>query len=270
VLSNAQVDRLGDRLREGQISEDDLVLLDEHRRVARSAYERVVERLRSVGLAPTGRPGKSTRSVVDKLQRENIRLSQMQDIAGCRVVVTDIAQQTRQVSAISRMFERVAIADRRAAPSNGYRAVHFIVRDWITPVEIQLRTTLQHTWAEVSEKLADMHGTNVKYGKGPADVLEPLASFSRDVESFENVALRYVEARALVEAKQRGIHQDRARTSKGSLSPSMASSLSVPLRQRETQLRLLKHSIISVERAMNQAHETIRRNLENLVDVLHR
>src|SRR2546422_4790511 len=76
-LSKTQVDRLGDRLRKGGISETDLRLLDSYRRSFAEAYECVVRRIRDqLKLEPTGRPAKSTTSIVDKLQRESVRLSQ--------------------------------------------------------------------------------------------------------------------------------------------------------------------------------------------------
>ncbi|SRR6266496_656574 len=97
-LRKNQIDRLGDRLRKGDISEEDLRLLDSYRRSFTDAYDEVVGKIRDqLGLEPTGRPAKSTTSIIDKLQRETIRLSQMQDIAGCRIVVPLLASQDEAV-----------------------------------------------------------------------------------------------------------------------------------------------------------------------------
>lgn len=91
--SKGDIDRLGNRLREA-VSPDDLRLLDTYRLSFASAYEAVLRQVRiSHGPAVSGRPAKSTTAIVDKLRRETIRLSQMQDIAGCRVVVADTAEQ---------------------------------------------------------------------------------------------------------------------------------------------------------------------------------
>lgn len=100
VLSRTQVDRLGERLRRGEVSDDDLRQLDIYRRSFADPYTAVVPVLRDdLGLAPTGRPAKSTKSIVDKLNRGTARLSQVQDIAGCRVVTADIGEQDRVVKA---------------------------------------------------------------------------------------------------------------------------------------------------------------------------
>ena len=127
-MSKSDLDRLGDRLR-GGISPEDLTFLDTYRRSFRDAYDSVVGRVRAeLGLQASGRPAKSTPAIVDKLRRSSMRLTQMQDIAGCRVVVPDIPAQGRVIARLEQMFD-VTIIDRRAKPSHGYRAVHVVVRD---------------------------------------------------------------------------------------------------------------------------------------------
>jgi ppGpp synthetase/RelA/SpoT-type nucleotidyltranferase len=154
-VNKSDLDRLGDRLR-GGISPEDLTFLDTYRRGFRNAYDSVVDRVSAeLGLEASGRPAKSTPAIVDKLCRSSMRLTQMQDIAGCRVVVPDIPAQERVIARLDKMFDATVI-DRRVKPSNGYRAVHVVVREVGLPVEVQVRTDLQHVWAESSEKLADV------------------------------------------------------------------------------------------------------------------
>ena len=52
------------------------------------------------------------------------------------------------------------------------------------PVEIQVRTQLQHVWAELSEKLADRYGMDVKYGGGPEAIYAHLAPASDLIAQF--------------------------------------------------------------------------------------
>ena len=144
-ISNTKVDRLGDRLRSGEIAEADLKLLDEYRLSFAPAYEAVVDVLRdALHLEPTGRPAKSTSSIADKLRRESLRLRQMQDIAGCRVIVSDVVKQDEAVTCLTKVFAEASLVDRRETPSHGYRAVHVIVRQHGTPVEVQVRTEIEH------------------------------------------------------------------------------------------------------------------------------
>ena len=183
-MKNSGIDRLGERLRH-DITASDLTTLDGYRRGFRPAYDAVVERIRTeLDLEASGRPAKSTSAIVDKLRRGTMRLTQMQDIAGCRIVVPDVPAQGQLIAKLDDMFD-VTIVDRRAKPSHGYRAVHVVVNSHGLPVEIQLRTDLQHVWAELSEKLADAFGIDTKYGGGPTSIRRTLDDFSNLIADFE-------------------------------------------------------------------------------------
>jgi ppGpp synthetase/RelA/SpoT-type nucleotidyltranferase len=201
-LSKTQVDRLGDRLRQGAPVESDLRLLDDYRRSFGEAYETVVrvigEQLR---LEPTGRSAKSTTSVLEKLQRESIRLTQVQDIAGCRIVVSNLIEQDRVVATLRTVFTASSVADRRENPSHGYRAVHVVVQISNRLVEVQVRSTLQHLWAELSEKLSDLLDPAIKYGRGDQQARNMLSTISEMI--------------ALGEAAERAIAQQLEETPRG-------------------------------------------------------
>lgn len=185
-LTKTQIDRLGDRLRRGDATEDDLRSLDQFRRSFVSAYEGVVRGIRDeLGLKPTGRPAKSTTSIIEKLRRETIRLTQIQDIAGCRVVIADVATQERVVQQLMQRFPLHALIDRRERPSHGYRAVHVVVTEEGKPIEIQVRTELQHRWAEVSEKLSDVVDPSIKYGGGEGRIPSLLSEISELIAAAE-------------------------------------------------------------------------------------
>jgi putative GTP pyrophosphokinase len=186
-MTKTQIDRLGERLRKGNISDDDLRLLDLYRRSFSEAYDFVVGTIRNeLALEPTGRPAKSTTSISDKLHRESIRLTQIQDIAGCRLIVTDIANQESVVQSLKSLFEHTTIIDRRARPSHGYRAVHVVVNHQVKLIEIQVRTSPQHLWAELSEKYSDIVDPAIKYGGGSKDAQEILEKASKLVAVEES------------------------------------------------------------------------------------
>lgn len=192
VFSTAAIDQLGERLRTA-LTVEDLRLLDQYRREFGADYAVVVASLRNtLALDTSGRPAKSTTAIVEKLKRGSMRLSQMQDIAGCRIIVDDTLVQDAVVSRLATMFPSTTM-DRRDRPSHGYRAVHIIVRPIKRPIEIQVRTVLQHRWAELSEKAADKFGIDIKYGGGHKTVREVLDRASETVASFERLVMKREE-----------------------------------------------------------------------------
>lgn len=204
--TKTQIDRLGDRLRSGAPSDEDLILLDRFRRSYSVGYESVIATIRrELGVNPTGRPAKSTRSIIEKLRRETIRLSQMQDIAGCRFIVSDSTEQERAVAALRATLPEVHVDDRRRKPSHGYRAVHVIAVSDSKPIEVQVRTLLQHTWAEWSEKYSDVVDPEIKYGGGPEDIRHLLFESSQLVAMLEQMELEpgRMDHQALEELKRR-------------------------------------------------------------------
>ncbi len=190
-LTKSQVDRLGERLRNEKYNETDLKLLDEFRRSFHVAYEITVNAIRLRTKAePSGRPAKSTTAIIEKLKRESIRLSQFQDIAGCRIVVGTIVDQNQILSSMINIIPNSKIVDRRLHPSHGYRGVHIIVDVEGQWVEIQVRSMLQHLWAEVSEKLSDVGDPSIKYGGGDHDIQAVLQRSSALIAGIESSEIR--------------------------------------------------------------------------------
>lgn len=187
TASKTQIDQLGDRLRKGEVSDEDVGLLEAYRLSFDEAYEEVEAAIRkAVQLEPAGRRAKTTNSIIEKLRRETIRLSQIQDIAGCRLIVKDILEEDRVVARIRGELAKAVVIDRRKQPSYGYRAVHIIATARNRPIEIQVRTELQHLWAQLSEKLSDEIDPRLKYGGGDPDIRERLSKMSELIASFED------------------------------------------------------------------------------------
>lgn len=186
MKSKNQINRLGRRLRDGTATESDLRELAEYRASFAPAYQAVLALIRDrLGVEPIGRPAKSTGATVAKLRRTTIKLSQIQDIAGMRFITSDVIAQNSAVRRIESLFDRVEIDDRRVRPSHGYRAVHAIVTVQDASVEVQIRTSLQQRWAELSEKLSGLLDPAIKYGGGDSAVRDDLAFLSRFVAKLE-------------------------------------------------------------------------------------
>jgi putative GTP pyrophosphokinase len=184
LLTKSQVDRLGERLKH-EVTDDDLKLLNGYRNEFAEAYEEVVQTIRRVvRIEPSGRAAKSIPSIIAKLKRESVRLSQIQDIAGARIVVANILEQDRFADLVVSGFQQTHVVDRRLNPSHGYRAVHVIVRAADRHVEVQIRTSLQHQWAELSEACSD-YFPELKYGGGDPEAYRRLLQISKVTAVFE-------------------------------------------------------------------------------------
>jgi len=259
-LSKTQVDRLGDRLRQGSLVESDLRLLDDHRRSFGEAYEPVVRIIREqLQLEPTGRPAKSTASLIEKLRRESIRLTQVQDIAGCRLVVADVSEQDRVVASLRALFPRAGVIDRRANPSYGYRAVHVIVHILGKLVEIQVRTSLQHLWAELSEKLSDVVDPRIKYGGGADWIRKMLSTISKAIRSHEAletstlvVESKFSALEAQVVAKNKVLASQRFRALRERLAPVLRSALRASRKARRQLIESKKELVEDLNTLIDQ------------------
>jgi ppGpp synthetase/RelA/SpoT-type nucleotidyltranferase len=120
---------------------------------------------------------KRTPQILNKLGRYgSMRLTQMEDIAGCRAILSGGAPEVAGVlRRIRRNWDVVRIEDYATTPKEtGYRAVHVVVRRDGHPVEIQLRTAGQHEWAEAVERWAARTRFALKDGDGPSDLLSYL------------------------------------------------------------------------------------------------
>ncbi len=170
-LSNSQITKLGDRLRNGNINDDDLVMLDDFRKtfenIELQCYKVVNNVLNDEKLLKiTQRKRKTQQSIIDKLRREKrLRLPQMQDIAGCRIVINGGLQMAEKINTLltEAFDEQEWKLQSKERQSHGYRAIHIIVQKDKKYYEIQLRTYAQDIWANIIESQAD-ETNSLKYG----------------------------------------------------------------------------------------------------------
>ena len=102
------------------------------------------------------------------------------------------------MSQIANVYPEAQIDDLRIKPSHGYRAVHVIVKVAGFPVEIQVRTPLQNSWAQGTESLADSFDPEIKYGGGPEQLRHVLELVSTRIAGVEDNETSLITLRASV------------------------------------------------------------------------
>jgi putative GTP pyrophosphokinase len=131
------------------------------------------------------------RIVVKLLRHERMRLSQMQDVGGCRAILPNQAAVDGVLLGLKRNWDIVTTDDYVASPrSSGYRAVHVIVKRDGVPIEVQLRTPGQQSWADEVERLDSRFLESVKDGEGPPfliDYLRRLADLINAIDRGDQV-----------------------------------------------------------------------------------
>jgi ppGpp synthetase/RelA/SpoT-type nucleotidyltranferase len=172
-MSGRRMNLLGERLASSEpITDEDYALLGQVAEDYQAVLDRVEEKLQALGYQATTRV-KTTGTLVEKLRRSpHLRLKAIHDVAGARIVIDGGRwEQNRVVERIVQDFEGCPKPperiDRRENPSHGYRAYHVVVYEDGIPVEVQIRTKLQDTWAQITEKLGDAWGRGLRYGQGP-------------------------------------------------------------------------------------------------------
>lgn len=137
-------------------------------------------------------------SIESKLRRfPGMRLSQMQDLGGCRAVVSSI----EKLRALALAYERSKIKHTRsgfkdyvATPqSSGYRGVHLVYRYASDKssvynglrVEVQLRSQAQHAWATAVETVGTFVKQALKSSVGEPEWLRFFAIMGSVIAWFE-------------------------------------------------------------------------------------
>jgi ppGpp synthetase/RelA/SpoT-type nucleotidyltranferase len=196
-LSKTQIDKLGDRLRvTGLSAEDDARKLSEFVAGNDPVRIEVEQGLRSlVGETEfINARLKTAASILDKLRRQHdklrgqhMKLADMQDVVGARVVTSGgWKRQDELVLAIGQRWQTHKVVDRREKPQHGYRAVHVIIKSRGRSIEVQVRTAPQQRWAELFEKLADQWGRQIRYGAPPNEPVETRAEVIRLLNSVSD------------------------------------------------------------------------------------
>lgn len=133
----------------------------------------------------------------------SMRLTQMQDLGGCRVILSNISQVRLLVKALERSDIKHKLIDRddyiTEPKASGYRGVHLVYSyysDKKAPsvynglkIEVQIRSMRQHAWATAVEIVGTIIGQSLKSGQGDADWLRFFSLMGSVIAIKEKTAL---------------------------------------------------------------------------------
>ena len=177
-FSEDEINALGERLRRGGSATDWAAYRDYQGRLdlLRQGLEGELNSLTS-DAEITSRT-KRLETVAAKLQRRpDLALSQVTDLAGCRIIVFGRMEQRAVVTRLQQVYDVQAVDDKSDNPKFGYRAIHLDIRYQGQLMEIQVQTRNQFRWQQVSERAAS-YDVSIKYGGGHPAVSEALLELS--------------------------------------------------------------------------------------------
>lgn len=197
--SKGRVDRAGQRVGTENETDEDLEVLENwraaHANILNTFKTLLYNRARHFNVQIAQRL-KRRPTIIDKMTREpDMRLSRMHDIAGCRVIFSDLddLNNFRQQMHEARFdHRRRGIEDDRwnyikRPKDSGYRGIHDVYTYHVEPkkgraaerqpwngmlVEIQYRTKVQHAWSTAVELAGLVTENNPKFDRGSDDFIE--------------------------------------------------------------------------------------------------
>lgn len=131
--------------------------------------------------------------ILRKLRRLSVRLTQLQDIGGCRIIVEKNSDVDLLIDFVRKKFTQSTVAkivretDYRelGRDDTGYRAHHIILEVSGYRVELQLRSRIQHYWSESIERTSVLYGYRLKEKEGDQSVIDYFKSFSNALHLIE-------------------------------------------------------------------------------------
>lgn len=117
--------------------------------------------------------------IVRKLKRLSVRLTQLQDIGGCRIIVNSNKDVNNLIKFIEgkisaqENLKKIKITDYREKGRDitGYRSVHMMIEVDGNLLELQIRSRIQHYWAESIERTSVIYGRHLKEQDGDPEVI---------------------------------------------------------------------------------------------------
>lgn len=156
--------------------------------------------------------------ILRKLKRLSVRLTQLQDIGGCRIIVNsnkdvnDLVLFVEGKISSQSNLKKLRLTDYREKGRDvtGYRSVHMMIEADKRVLELQIRSRIQHYWAESIERTSVIYGRHLKEQDGDPEVISYFKELSdvfyeiesgRDpsVQSKISLDKRRVKAQEIIE-----------------------------------------------------------------------
>lgn len=139
--------------------------------------------------------------IVRKLNRLSVRLTQLQDIGGCRIILEKNELVEQAVEFFKKKIEsttdlsltRITDYREKGRDVTGYRSVHLLLERGGKKLELQLRSRIQHYWAESIERTSVIYGYHLKEGEGDPEVIsyfQKLSDAFYEIESGRTPSMR--------------------------------------------------------------------------------
>ncbi|KAB0604052.1 RelA/SpoT domain-containing protein [Castellaniella defragrans] len=223
-LTKTRIDRVGIALSKGEFrSEEELLelegIFDEYRKShLQPLSETTIELQHWLNLYGDSyyiaQRLKRKPQIVRKLNRLSVRLTQLQDIGGCRIIVEknqDVDRLRKYIEEkISNQsnFNLIRTTDYRekGRDDTGYRSLHLIFEKNGIKLELQIRSRIQHYWAESIERTSVIYGYHLKEKEGDQAVIDYFKKLS-DI-FYEIEAGREPHAREKLELDQLRIRSE--------------------------------------------------------------
>lgn len=132
--------------------------------------------------------------ILRKLRRFSVRLTQLQDIGGCRIIVDKNNDVDTLISFLFDKFkENSSFSIFRSTDyrefgrdDTGYRAYHVVINISGYKIELQIRSKIQHYWSESIERTSVIYGNRLKESEGDSRVISYFKLFSNHLHKIES------------------------------------------------------------------------------------
>jgi ppGpp synthetase/RelA/SpoT-type nucleotidyltranferase len=207
VTSKSRIDKAGQHLAKGEVeSLDDIEPYDASENLFDEFRQKHLQPLTSTTvelqnwLKEAGTPYiivqrlKRKPQILRKLRRFNVRLTQLQDIGGLRIIVDQNSDVDKLVDYIQQILKKQSAVKikktvnyrEKGRDDSGYRATHVILEREGVVLELQIRSKIQHYWAELIERTSVIYGHHLKELDGDRVVIsyfKELSNLFYEIES---------------------------------------------------------------------------------------